>query len=980
MPLRQEHCHLTRALGAVVAMAIALASCSPAAEEPEVREARPQATTATLAVDASPIVVAAHDCLENGETHELLPPDDDTILGTLENGLTYYVRSNDAPAGHLDLRLIVRAGGMHDPVGAEGTAHFVEHMLFNGTESFPRNELNETLRDIGLELGPDENAFTTYDSTVYFMSITTSGTEQLIDKLDVPFEILSEWATSATILPDDVSAERGIVRNELDLRAGSADGHVRQAINDLMFVGTPYEAVRIGGTHASLGAIAPGHLLDFYATWYVPRNMAVIAVGDLDESKLQDLVERHFERLPSRPPVPASKRWPASIAQVPQFTHAVHADVGVPYVSINWQTPVWRRGTACGERFRIFDQIVHRMLDARLSRAHETGRLSQANAPDVDLMNPAARVQYYTADVQGSDLARSTADFWSVARGTEMHPFTRTELERATAGVRRGIERETEGVTWRHDSSYAADFTAHFVRGADLRAAADRLSSVTQVLESISAAELNNYHRWVMSRAAPVVVVAGSDEANLPPISELESAIAAVAPAAPPPVDETATAFMKAPDPVPPTGSQTFSIEAYDGPIVSEWTFANGARVVFDDRGYGGNLVHVMIESQGGTSLLDPADAALAPLALEAVAASGLGDLSAFQVADLVEQSGISVTPFIEHTTEGFIGQVNDSGLEALFAYVHLLLTEPRVSDGAARAAQQNARNAAAEAASSAVHAGQAAYATARFGDSEYFWPHPSTDQIDTMTADRLLGLYNQRFVGVDDLTIAIVGDVLANEVGDLAARYIGSLPNRPADAGVDRRPPHPPGVRRIEVPADTAAESGLVYYYELSLSVSPQLVATADVLAATLNEHLLQSVREDLGETYAVQVFVVPLYEPEPRLWSYISATGSGDALPDIDRRIHEIIEHLSTVGPSASDLDQAISIVTNDAHFGGRLWRPYLLQMRRVVGDENLPTSSRIERAAANVTASQMRDLARSLFGNGQRIEIVRVPPPAN
>ena len=977
--LRREPRHLTRTLGAAVATAIVFASCSTAVDEPA-DIGTPLETPLALPADASPIVAAAHDCLENGATHELLPPDDDTILRTLENGLTYYVRSNDAPAGHLDLRLVVRAGGAHDPVGAEGTAHFVEHMLFNGTESFPRNELNEALRDIGLELGPDENAYTTYDSTVYFMSITTSGTEHLIDKLDVPFEILSEWATSATILPDDVNAERGIVRNELDLRAGSAEGHVRQAIEDLMFIGTPYEAGRIGGTHASLSAITPGHLLDFYATSYVPQNMAVIAVGDLDESELQDLVERHFQRLPSGPPVPASQRWPASIAQVPQFTHAVHADVGVPYVSINWQTPAWRRGTACGERFRIFDQIIHRMLDARMSRAHETGTLSQANAPGVDLMNPAARVQYYTADVQGSDLARSTADFWSVVRGTEMHPFTRAELERAEASVRAGIERETEGVTWRHDSSYAADFTDHFVRGADLRAAADRLSSATEVLDSISAAELNDYHRWVMSRVAPIVVAAGSDEANLPPIGELESAIGAVAPAAPLPVDETATAFMDAPNPVPQTGSQTIDIDAYGGTTVRQWTFANGARVVFDDVGYGGDSVHVMIESLGGTSLLDPADAGLAAFALQAVAASGLGDLSAFQVADLVEQSGITLTPFVEHTTEGFLGQVEDSGLEALFAYVHLLLTEPRVSEGAARAAQQNARNAAAEAESSAVRAAQAAYATARFGDSEYFWPLPAADQIDTMTADKLLALYTDRFVGVDDLTLAIVGDVPSDDVADLAARYIGSLPARPADVGVDRRPPRPPGVRRIEVHADTAAESGLDFYFELPRSVSPELVATADVLAATLNEHLVQRVREDLGQTYAVQVFVVPLYEPEPRLWSYISASGPGDALPDIERRIHETIEHVSTAGPSASDLEQAISIVTNDAHFGGRLWRPFLLQMRRVVGDENLPTASRIERAAANVTASDVRDLARALFGSGQRIEIVRAPPPEN
>ena len=924
--LRREPRHLTLTLGAAIATAIVLASCSTA-----VRRNRRTSELAArnddcsrLPADASPIVAAAHDCLENGATHELLPPDDDTILRTLENGLTYYVRSNDAPAGHLDLRLVVRAGGAHDPVDAEGTAHFVEHMLFNGTESFPRNELNEALRDIGLELGPDENAYTTYDSTVYFMSITTSGTEHLIDKLDVPFEILSEWATSATILPDDVNAERGIVRNELDLRAGSAEGHVRQAIEDLMFIGTPFEAGRIGGTHASLSAITPGHLLDFYATSYVPQNMAVIAVGDLDESELQDLVERHFERLPSGQPAPASQRWPASIAQVPQFTHAVHADVGVPYVSINWQTPAWRRGTACGERFRIFDQIIHRMLDARLSRAHETGTLSQANAPGVDLMNPAARVQYYTADVQGSDLARSTADFWSVVRGSEMHPFTRAELERAEASVRAGIERETEGVTWRHDSSYAADFTDHFVRGADLRAAADRLSSATEVLDSISAAELNDYHRWVMSRVAPIVVAAGSDEANLPPIGELESAIGAVAPAAPLPVDETATAFMDAPNPVPPTGSQTIDIDAYGGTTVRQWRFANGARVVFDDVGYGGRSVHVMIESHGGTSLLDPADAALAAFALQAVAASGLGDLSAFQVADLVEQSGIMLTPFVEHTTEGFLGQVETSGLEALFAYVHLLLTEPRVSEGPARAApaERSQRSSGSRIVSGACSAGGLCHGALRRQRVLLAASGSGPDRHDD--GGQAAGALHRTLRGC--------------RRPDTCDRGRRSFRRRRRSCrSLHRLAAHPPrrcrgrpktaasaGRATDRSSRDTAAEPGLDYYFELPRSVSPELVATADVLAATLNEHLVQRVREDLGQTYSVQVFIFLCTNRNRDCGHTYLRPGLVTRLPEIERRIHETIEHVSTAGPSASDLDQAISIVTNDAHFGGRLWPP--------------------------------------------------------
>ena len=978
MQLRRTPRLLTRTGGAVITALIALSSCAPA-DDPPAPAALPVDTPFALPADPAEHVMAAHDCLVSAESQAPLEPDRGTTAGRLDNGLTYYVRRNGIPAGHLELRLVVRAGGVHDPVGTEGTAHFVEHMLFNGTEAFPRNRLIQALRDIGLELGHDENAFTSYDSTVYFMSITTSGTEHLIDKLEVPFEILREWATAATFLPEDVAAERGIVRNELDLRAGSADGRVRQTVEDLMFMGTPYEDARIGGTHDSLDAITPGHLLDFYGRQYVAPNMAVVAVGDVEEDELRDLVDRHFENLPSATRAPDPIPWSEPTALRPQFAHVVHPDIGVPYAAVNWRTPAWRRGTACGERFRIFDQLIHRMLGARLSRAHQSGVLSQANPPALSVVDAAAKVTYSSAEVQGPDLARSAGDFWSVVRGSEAHPFTEAELDRATASLRTALEREVDADTRRHDTGIANDYTEHFVRGADLRSAADRLAYAAHVLRSMTAGELNDYHRWIMGATAAVVVAAGPSEADLPSTSEMESSIANAAAALPPPAEDAATAFMDPPPSTPYIRRIHSRIETYAEPTVVEWIFDNGARVVFNQLDYGGDQVHVMIESLGGTSLLDPADAALAPFALEAVAASGLGDLSAPQVADLVEQSGISLTPYIEHTTEGFVGLVDNSDLEALFAYVHLLLSAPDVGDAAARAAQQNARIAAAGAASSAVEAARAAYNMARSGDSEYFRTAPRADQIDAITADKLLALYRQRFVGVDDLTVAVVGEVSSGEVADLAQSYIGSLASRPSDAGIDRRPPHPSGVTRVEVPADTAAEAGVDYYYELPRSLNPTLVATADVLAAALNEHLLQRVREELGQTYMAQVSIVPLHEPVPRLWAIVSATGPGEALPEIERRVHETLETLATDGPNPSDLAQAISIVTNDAHFGGRLWRPYLLQMIRVVGDENLPTASRIEKAARNVAAADVQALAGALFGSGQRIEIVRSPPPA-
>lgn len=954
-----------RVLAAMAAVVLGASACAGGCDEAAQHPAVGSGTGA--------IVSAAEQCLDGGDP---LPYDDALRVGTLANGLTYYVRSNDVPGGHLDLRLVVRAGARHNPVDVSGAAHFVEHMLFNGTERYPRNELHQALRDIGVEFGADHNASTSYDSTMYTMSITSSGTERLADKLPVAFEILSEWASAATITDADTHAERGIIANELELAFGSAEGQLRRVVEDLMFVGTRYEGKQLAGNTKAIAAITPEQLREFYAAWYVPSNMAVIAVGNLEKSRLLHLIEEHFADIPVGPDGPGLPEGAAEEFREPQFGRVVHADFGNPLISVNWATPTWPRGTTCGEHFRLLDQIAHRIVGTRLAQAYEAGLLSQANAPEHLAPIDNLAFSHYSAEVQGADLSESLRDLWAVVVGPLQHPFTSDELDQAAEAARAELERDVESGQYRHDSGYALDYSSHFVGGADLGTAEERLRRGVAVLEATSANELNAFYAWLLGRSTPVVVAAGSPDTELPTPDDLRSAFN-VALSTTPVVTTSLPApktLMERPDPVPFARSATTSLG--DGIELHEWWFPNGAHVVLDTSLLAGGNVFVATESLGGASLLEPGEVPIANFALQAVAASGLGDLTATQVSAAVQESGVWANPVLDHTTENFLARGPSEQLETLLAFLHLLMTEPRVSDAAARDARQNAHNTVAAAQNSALAQAQVAYRTARYGVSEYFDLLPDNAQIDEMTAERLLVLYRKRFVGVDDLTVAITGDVAPDEVAMLAQRYIGTLPPRAIDKGIDRRPPHPPGVTRVEVEANTAAESGIEFVFELNADLSAQLVATANVLTAVLNEQLTAEVREAAGQTYAVQATTLPLHQPTQTLLVTVHATGPNEALAEIERRFHAIVERLVTDGPTASDLAQAIAIVVNDAHFGGGILPSVSLLMRRTVDDAELPLPERIESSAREVTAAEVRDLARDLFDGGQRIEIARVP----
>src|SRR5215475_7622593 len=133
-----------------------------------------------------------------------MPVDPDALVGKLSNGLRYYVRANAKPANRAELRLVVKAGSVLEDDDQQGLAHFVEHMEFEGTRHFPKQGLIDFLGALGLGIGPDANAETSYDDTQYTLRIPTDQPEVL----DKALLVLEDWAQGATF------DQSGIARSE----------------------------------------------------------------------------------------------------------------------------------------------------------------------------------------------------------------------------------------------------------------------------------------------------------------------------------------------------------------------------------------------------------------------------------------------------------------------------------------------------------------------------------------------------------------------------------------------------------------------------------------------------------------------------------------------------------------------------------------------------------------------------------------------
>src|SRR6185369_15249358 len=218
-----------------------------------------------------------------------LPTDSAVTVGTLPNGLRYYVRANKRPEKRAELRLVVNAGSVLEDPDQRGLAHMVEHMAFNGTQHFAKQDIVNYIESIGMQFGADLNAYTSFDETVYMLQVPTDTGTALAKGI----QILEDWAHLVSFDTTEINKERGVVIEEWRLGLG-ADARMRDQTFPVLFKNSRYAERLPIGDKATLESFRPETLKRFYHDWYRPELMAVVAVGDFDKKQVERMIVEHF--------------------------------------------------------------------------------------------------------------------------------------------------------------------------------------------------------------------------------------------------------------------------------------------------------------------------------------------------------------------------------------------------------------------------------------------------------------------------------------------------------------------------------------------------------------------------------------------------------------------------------------------------------------------------------------------------------------
>jgi zinc protease len=255
-----------------------------------------------------------------------IPVDPNVKIGKLSNGITYYIRKNLKPEKKVELRLVVNAGSILEDDDQQGLAHFTEHMAFNGSKNFKKNDLVSFLQSIGVEFGADLNAYTSFDETVYILPIPTDKKENI----DKGFQILEDWASTVAFENAEIDKERGVVLEESRLGKGAQE-RMQKVYLPKLLEGSKYAERLPIGKDDILKGFKYDAIKRFYKDWYRPDLMAVVVVGDIEVADAEKYIKTHFEKIknPSKerarvePPVPARQKSEAVVATDKEATNHV---------------------------------------------------------------------------------------------------------------------------------------------------------------------------------------------------------------------------------------------------------------------------------------------------------------------------------------------------------------------------------------------------------------------------------------------------------------------------------------------------------------------------------------------------------------------------------------------------------------------------------------------------------------------------------
>lgn len=861
-----------------------------------------------------------------------LPFDSTVTTGTLSNGLKYYIKPNPKPEKKVELRLAINAGSILESEDQRGLAHFMEHMNFNGTEHFPKNELVDFLQSIGVQFGADLNAYTSFDETVYILPIPTDKPDNLTNG----FEVLSDWAHNALITDKDVNEERKVVLEESRGSKGAEDRMMKVYLPKLL-AGSHYAERLPIGKDDIIQNCNPEAIRSFYRDWYRPDLMAVAVVGDVTVAQAKALIEEYFAPLTN----PVAER-PRVEFEIPAYTskeamvltdkEATNQTFNLSYSSKKSKSNTTLQDYRSSLVRSCFVRILNNRLQELTQTANPPYLYSSAGIGGWSRSNESFQLTTYASTDMKTAINASIGEIVKVQK----FGFTQAELDVVKKYMLSWMERSYNERTTTESGRYVDELVRNFLTQESVPGTANEYEYYKRLIPGISVDEVNSVAKtWLDDNKTYFAMCQGPENSAVKNLTK-KKLLKLVNDAFKQKVDAhieraLATSLLSE----EPISGKILSVEKDTMLDVKTYTLSNGIKVTVKSTEFKSDQILLMGEKKGGSSQYGVTDKLNTMFMNEMISTMGYGQFSPVDLSKFLAGKNVRISTNFGEISHGVYGNSTVKDLETLLQLTYLKLTSPRKDLDLFQGAISNSIAGLKDAKSSPENA---------FIDSmmkvlylgQPFAPIsiPTEAEMKSIDPDRIIEMYKTEFGFADGFQFFFVGNVDEKSLLPLLEKYMASLPTKgivPTSKDNGLRPIT--GHNEFEFHKGKEPKCLILAQFYGELPFSHDAALQADLLGEILNIKIIEELREKIGGIYSGGIWSNVSDEPYDH-YSFVLYLPCGpESVDTLMKASMAEIERIKREGPSSRDLEK-VKLAKIEAYRESmktnRYWGSYLGEIK--------------------------------------------------
>lgn len=836
---------------------------------------------------------------------EIIPIDPKVKIGTLDNGMRYYIQKNSYPEKRAEFFLTVKAGALQEESHQDGLAHFCEHMCFNGTKHFKKHEIIEYLQSIGMKFGPEINAFTSREFTNYMLQKVPVEKEII----DTALLILYDWASNVSFEGEEIDNERGVIHEEWRTRRG-AQFRLMNKTDKVIYQGSKYAERDVIGNIDIIDHCEYDALRSFYKEWYRPDLQAIIAVGDFEVDEMEKQIIELFSKIPKREnPKP---RESYSIPDHDETLISIETDEEAQYSMVRLMykhEPVKLEDKVKKEylKSQIINELYGTMFRERMDELTRAANPTILYAYTYYGSIAETKDSYNVFAISKNNMIDETLKTVFIENERiKKHGFTETELERAKKNLIQQVESNYNERNKKESTDYNWKYMEHFLSNEPIPSIEYGFEFTKSIMEQITLSDVNALPaKWIQDKNRVIVITAPKKEDVLVPTKEkvLEVINTIDITTIEPYKDKVITKPLLNKEPI----AAKVVKETYDEEIQTYiWQLANGAKVIIKPTDYKDDEILFTAFSKGGYSLYEAKDKINLDFMAQIISESGIGDFSYSELVKFLSDKNLEGHIYIDELEEGLRGQSSKKDFETFLQLMYLHFTQARKDQTAFDSYIAKVSSFIENRGLDPRTALQDTIMVTLNQYSPYHKPL-SKEQMSEVNLDRVFEIYAERFRNAADFTFVFVGNIDLKSAKPLIEKYIGGIGStesiekfedlniRPPKGAIKKQVP-----RKMQVPKATVN-----LFFSNSFDMTPEnqiaLMAIDDILDLRYTE----TIREEEGGTYGVGVRIMQEKYPYPHYLLRISF----DCAPENADKLKQIaideIKKLQTEGPVEKDLN---------------------------------------------------------------------------